>query len=282
MGEHNWKVLKHTPYVFEPMAQENYVTTAALKGSDVDLGEKLPGKGVAILDLDRNVKTWMGVRTGILNGTYVSETSLDLRIFPDTNRDTVTRLIKALDVKCRVVESDVPALVIGRRLHGHLLERKAEELEFTSGSEVDHDGIELRLDEMLDAARAAGMSVEGLARARQMIKTRFYRIWRLKLQPGDVADIPPLEIKLKEGEAFELPKPYRRRYTPAEMKWWRTRTSELCRVGVLRPSNSGQLSPSNLLPKKREGVILTDEFRMIADMRAVNGRYDLCILDYRD
>ena len=41
-------------------------------------------------------------------------------------------------------------------------------------------------------------------------------------------------------------------------------------MGVLRRSNSGKLSPSNLLPKKRDGVILTDDFRMIADMRNVN------------
>ena len=175
-----------------------------------------------------------------------------------------------LNVTCRVVDSEVPALVIGRKIHGHLLDRKAEEMEFASSGEIDHDGVILRLEEMLDSARAEGMSAKGLLRSRAMITKRFYNIWRLKLQPGDVADMPPLEINLKDKETFELPKPYRRRYTPAEMDWWRRRTAELCRVGVMRPSNMGQLSPSNLLPKKREGVILTDDFRLIADMRGVN------------
>ena len=114
------------------------------------------------------------------------------------------------------------------------------------------------------------MSPEGLVRARHMITRRFYDVWRLKLQPGDVADMPELEIKWEKGKEFRLPKPYRRRYTPAEMLWWKTRVKELCRVGVLRPSNCGQLSPSNLRPKKRDGVILVDDFRLLVDMREVN------------
>lgn len=162
------------------------------------------------------------------------------------------------------------ALVVGRKVHGHLLDRKNEDLEFGSGEEIDDAGINLRLEEMLESAMTEGMSDQGLKRVRHMITKRYYNIWRLKLQPGDVADMPPLVIDIKNGECFRLSKPYRRRYTPAEMQWWRQRTAELCNVGVLRPTNYGQLSPSNLLPKKREGVILTDDFRMIADMRGVN------------
>ena len=270
VGEHDWKVLKRTPYVLEPMAQECYVTTAALRGGDVSKAKTVFENGVAILDLDRNVKKWLGLNTGIQNGMYTSTVSVTLRIFPDENRDTIQRLTKVLNVNCRVVKSEVPALVIGRKVHGHLLDRKAEQLEFASTKSINHDGIRLRLEEMLESARAEGMSDKGLKRAQSMIAERFYNIWRLKLQPGDVADMPPLEIELKDGMKFELPKPYRRRYTPAEMKWWRARTAELCRVGVLRASNCGQLSPSNLLPKKREGIILTDDFRLIADMRGVN------------
>ena len=270
VGEHNWTVLTRTPYVFEPLAQECYVTTAALQGSEIDVKNSLPVKGVAILDLDRQVKKWMGIHTGVLNGTYVSEIKLTLRLFPDENKDTIRRLTKVLNINCRVVESDVPALVVGRKVHGHLLDRKNEQLEFGSEEEIDHEGVRLRLEEMLESARAEGMSEEGLTRSRRMVTERFYNIWRLKLQPGDVADMPPLEINLKDEGKFRLPKPYRRRYTPAEMQWWRRRTAELCRVGVLRPTNYGQLSPSNLLPKKREGVILTDDFRLIADMRGVN------------
>ena len=197
------------------------VTTAALQGSDTAKGKPMPKHGVAILDLERNVKSWMGIPTGVLNGTYLSEVDVTSRLFPDANRDTVTRLTKVMHVKCRVVQSHVPALVIGRKVHGYLLDRKGEELEFATGGEVNHEGITLRLEEMLDAARAEGMTEAGLKRARAMITDQFYNIWPLKLRPGDVADIPPLEIKLKEGDEFHLPKPYHRRYTPAEMKWWK-------------------------------------------------------------
>ena len=74
----------------------------------------------------------------------------------------MTRLIKTINVKCRVVESDVSTLVIGRKVYGYLLERKAEELEFALGGDIDHDGIKLRLDEMSDTPRAEGMSTKGL------------------------------------------------------------------------------------------------------------------------
>lgn len=68
----------------------------------------------------------MGINTGMLNGTYLLEALLTLRIFPDENKDTIRRLTKVLNVKCRIVKSDVPALIIGRRVHGHLLDRKNE------------------------------------------------------------------------------------------------------------------------------------------------------------
>ena len=55
VGHHNWKVLRRTPYIFEPLAQECYITTALL-GSDVKQEKTLPKGEVAILDLDRNVK----------------------------------------------------------------------------------------------------------------------------------------------------------------------------------------------------------------------------------
>ena len=113
VGEHNWQVLTRTPYVFEPLAQECYVTTAALRGSDVNTAKEMLGGGVVILDLDRNVKEWMGI-SGVLNGTYTSEVELTLRLFPDENKDTIRRLTKVLNVKCRVVKSEVPALVVGR------------------------------------------------------------------------------------------------------------------------------------------------------------------------
>ena len=269
VGQHNWKVLKRTPYIFEPLAQECYITTAALRGCDVKPGKKLPKHGAGILDLDREVRSWMGL-ADIINGKYEAEVVLPLRVFPDENQDTVRRLTMVKEVVCRVVPSDKPALVIGRRVYEHLLERKDEVLEMTEDGDIDHAAIHHRLDEMIDACRVEGMTSNGLKEAAHMVKKRRYEVWRMKLRKGDVADVPNLNIEVEPGVKFELPKPYRRRYNPRETKWWDENTKELVRIGVLRPSGSGQLSPSNLLPKKRDGVVLPDDFRMIIDMRAVN------------
>ena len=84
---------------------------------------------------------------------------------------------------------------------------------------MDVDAIEHRLNEMLDEARANGMSEEGLAVADHLVKEKYRGIWRLKLLSGEVADLPSLSIELEGDEEFDLPKPYRRRYTQAEIKW---------------------------------------------------------------
>ena len=123
VGTQNWLTLTRTPCVFEPLAQECYVTTAALKGCDVVAGRELLERGVGILDLDQEIRDWMGCEGMI--GKYVKEVVVSLRVLPDENRDTVRKLKHVLNVTCRVVESSVPALVIGRGVHHHLLERKA-------------------------------------------------------------------------------------------------------------------------------------------------------------
>lgn len=83
----------------------------------------------------------------------------------------------------------------------------SEQLEFGGDGAVDHAGIKLRLDEMFESARAEGMSQKGLARAEKMLREKIFNVWRLKLQPGDVADIPPLKIELKEGKISCCPSP---------------------------------------------------------------------------
>ena len=270
LGQHNWKVLRRTPYIFEPLAKEcYYITSAALQVSGVSMKRTLPKNGVAIFDLDRNVKDWLGIKS-CLNGKYVAKVDLPLRVFPHSNPDTVRRLTKVDGVECRVINSDTPALVIGGAAYEHLLERRDEAIGLWDGKVIDWVGIEHRLDEMLDAARVEGMSAEGLKVGAHLVKKKARNIWRLKLQPGDVADLPPLKIELEGDAEFKLPKPYRRRYTPAETAWWNRRIKKLLKVGVIRPSSSGQLSPSNLVPKKLDGIILTDDFHMIIDMRGTN------------
>ena len=246
VGKHNWKVLRRTPYIFEPLAQECYITTAALRGCEVKPSKDLPEAGVGILDLERNVRTWLGIPS-LLNGKYTSEVVLPVRVFPDENKDTVRRLTLVNNVVCRVIPSDKPALVIGRRVYHHLIERKEETLELANGEGIDHEGIEHRLGEMLDAARVAGLPKDAMEFGAHMVRKKHYNVWCMKLQPGDVVDLPPLSIVLEDGTEFKLPKPYRRRYTPAETKWWKTRIDGLVKSGVLRPSVSSNLSPSNLV-----------------------------------
>ena len=270
VGQKNWKTLTSTPYVFEPLAQECYVTTAALTGSEEQSGQKLPANGVGILDLDRPIKDWLEI--GGLMGRYVAEVVVSLRVLPDDNRDTVRRLTNVKNVVCRVVESDKPALIIGRSIHEHLLERRNEDVEIPGTAEIDAAAIEHRLDEMLDEARTNGMSAAGLKCAEEVVKERFRNIWRIKLRPDDVADVPPLKIELEGDEEFRLPRPYRRRYTPAEIKFWQTKIKELVASKVVRPTSFGQLSPSNLVGKKRDGVPLPNDPRIVVDMRGVNKR----------
>ena len=94
---------------------------------------------------------------------------MPLRILPDENRDTVRRLTLVKNVVCRVVESNKPALIIGKDVYGALLERKDEQLEVGASPEVDDEGIMHRLEEMLDNAKLQGMSEKGLKRARYLI-----------------------------------------------------------------------------------------------------------------
>ena len=270
LGQKGWSSLTYVPYVLEPLADDCYVTTAALFGSEEQINDDVPEGGVMILDVDPTIQNWLGLKKQ--PGRYFKKIKADLRVLPDENRDTISRLTLLKGVMFKVVQSRRPAIVIGRRQCGMLLERRDEALDMASAGDIDHEAIGHRLDEMLDAARLEGMSEEGLAEAEKLVKHRFYNIWRMKLRWGDVADLPAFKIELKEGEVFELPRPYRRRYTPAETRWWNTRIKELCDIGVLRRSDSGQLSPSNLLPKKREGIVLLDDFRMIIDLRGVNQR----------
>ena len=81
-----------------------------------------------------------------------------------------------------------------------------------------------------------------------------------------------LKIELEGDEDFVLPRPYRRRYTPNEIKFWRRKVDALVKAGVLRKSESGQLNPSNLVPKKRDDVVLLDDFRIIDNLRGLNKR----------
>ena len=71
--------------------------------------------------------------------------------------------------------------------------------------------------------------------------------------PKDFVDLAPLELEIT-ADAFKLPKPYMRRYTAEEMNWWKENMNKMLKAGLFQRTSSGQLSPSNLVPKSDEGV----------------------------
>ena len=119
---------------------------------------------------------------------------------------------------------------------------------------------------MVDAARLQGMSEEGIAEDVHLIKKEFLDIWRLTLGPDDFADVPPLEIKLKDPDQ-KLPKSYSKRHTKREMDWWRRHLQVLQEAKIIRRSSSTDLSPANLVDKFKDGVTVLDDHRMVIDLR---------------
>ena len=242
------------------------MTTAALVAEKTKLeplGHKVQ---VAASDLSPEVQTWMGGR----KLRYDKHCVMDLRVLPDENKDLIQRMTILPNTKMRVVESAVPAIVIGQGDLERLRERGQEQLDTVSTQTKNDPGIDLRLQEQLDHALLQHMSEKGIRRAEKMIRKRFRNIWRLTLGPKDFADVPRMEIKLKKGVHFSLPKPYMRRYNPAEIKWWRENLPKLVAAGVFQPSKSSNLSPSNLVKKMLDGKVLTDDFRLVIDLRELN------------
>ena len=100
-------------------------------------------------------------------------------------------------------------------------------------SDGDVDEINHRLEEMLDAARIAGMSGDGLRQARELVFNEARDVWRLSLGPNEVASVPPMKIELIDPKQ-ELPKPYMRRYTKNEVDWWRQHINKLVDSEVIQ------------------------------------------------
>ena len=114
-----------------------------------------------------------------------------------------------------------------------LFRSKDEEMSVGKRSATDVASEEERLEELLEAARVAGLSTAGLDRAKKMVCEKARDIWRLKLGRGDVADLPAMPVELKK-DASPLPKPYMRRYSSAEMAYWRIVIDELLETKVIR------------------------------------------------
>ena len=266
VGKNGWEVGQGVKYLLEPKAKESYITTAAVKGQELSL-EGGPGKvKVNCLDLEPGVKKWLGNN----KATYQHRIRTELYILPNGQRDVVGKLTILKPVVLRVVESPVAAVILGNPESNTLIERRYEDLEMATNSTGNEEkDIDHRLDEMVEAARRAGMTNDGIRASEKMIRKQFRHIWRMTLGPDDYANVPPMKIELK-GDVFNLPKPYMRRYTPAEIKWWREKMALHVKNGIFRPTNSGNLSPSNLIKKILNGEVLPDDFRMVVDLRELN------------
>ena len=92
---------------------------------------------------------------------YSCEVALDVRVGPDGNRDTVERLTNLRQVTAKMVESSVPAIIIGRQHIEFLEERKHEGLEFNPDRTDEREAIEQRLQDVVDAAKLQGRRDRG-------------------------------------------------------------------------------------------------------------------------
>ena len=264
IDKEGWEVQKEIKYLVDPRLSMSYVTTAALANQEIKLEgapEQLPVKAH---EMSPEVAGWLGAT----QVQYAHTVRAKLFLLPDGQKDVVKRLTILPHTLIRVIDSKVPAIALGRPEHLTLIERRNEDLGLGSSPGKPKD-IDHRVDEILKAAKMAGMSLPGLARAEKMVRERFRDMWRTTLGKTDVANVPPLELEIK-GDVFRLPKPYMRRYSPAEITWWREKMAELVKNGIFRPTNSGQLSPSNLIKKVLNGEVLPDDFRMVVDMRSLN------------
>ena len=265
VGEKGWKAMEKTRYVMDPMVQGIYVTSAAVQGQDLKLAKDPPSRPVKTYDLSNSLREWIGEGAD----SYTCEIVVDVRVGPDANRDTVDRLTTLSQVTARVIESKVPAVILGHDQIELLTARKAESLEFKADRSGEEAEIRQRLEDVVASARLQGMSEAGIAEGRKLIQQEFPDIWRLSLGPGDYADVPPLEFELKDPDQ-RLPKPYTKRYTKEELRWWRKHVDSLRDAGVICKSSSTDLSPANLVDKLKDGVARLDDHRIVIDLRKRN------------
>ena len=264
IGEDNWQAMSKSEYLAEPLSQNSYITSRALMGLECELSGEMSNRPVAIGELDGAVCDWLG------GSQWSCEiTIMPVRLLPDDNPDIVTRLTKLYNVKFRVVESTRNVVVLGADVLSVLDARKGEDLTFGERSPADLDEVALCLEELLEAARLQGLTAAGLKRADGMVRGKTKDVWRLRLGPDDVADLPAMPVELKAGAA-PLPKPYMRRYTAAEMAFWSVSIKEMLEAGIIRRSTATEVSPSNLVGKKVDGKLSETVFRTIIDLRERN------------
>ena len=169
VGQDGWNLQKEVQYLFDPRADESYITTAAITNQEMKLEGKRGKVNVRAHDLEPSVAQFLGVA----KPSYCHRVRSKVYLLPDDQMDTVKKLPILPHVILRVIDSPVTVVVLGRQEYRELLERRDEDLSFNDQPETSDAVIDNRLDAMLEAAKRAGMSKAGLKRARRMIQDRF-------------------------------------------------------------------------------------------------------------
>ena len=207
VGQRGWDASRSVPYVIDDSTEHIYVTTAALAA---DYQKLSPSRAP---ELDPATTNWIADAELKIVGEAMS----DLRILPDLARDTVHRLSKLPNVYVKVVESAKLGVVLGRQALRLLSEWQEDIHHIECQPFDDDDEIRARLEERLDQAKLNGMSAAGLQKLRKLVFDKHWDVWRVRLSPGDHADVPPLEIELIDPDVPPTKNPYSRRYTLEEV-----------------------------------------------------------------
>ena len=166
-----WGLQNKVKYVVDPRVDESYVTTAALYGQEMSLEGKARDVEVRAHDIEKNLAEWLGAP----KPRYKLRVRSKLYVLPDEQHDIVRKLTILPNVIMRVIDSPVAAVIIGRDENRILRERRDENLGLGSAPN-DDTKMDLRLDEIIEAAWQAGMSTAGLKRAENLLRRRFRHV----------------------------------------------------------------------------------------------------------
>lgn len=138
----------------------------------------------------------------------------------------------------------------------------------TTAPDVMAREIDMFLDERLDQAQLAGADAEFRHEAEKVIKVTRRNVWRTHLLGTDPpARIPPMNVELVEGHP-PAPKPYTKKHTPQQLKFWKGWLGTGEEQIVIRKSNAKDVNPARLVGKPHTPV--TNEWRVTVDMRHPN------------
>lgn len=130
------------------------------------------------------------------------------------------------------------------------------------GEETDTEW-ENHLQARLTEAHEQGISPNGRLRLESLLR-KYRSIIRVRLNGGEPARVPPLQLKLKEGAVPVRAKP--RRYPPEKRIFLRRYVAELLRMGFVKPASKTEWVAEPLIVPKKPPAL----FRLTMDYRPIN------------